>query len=121
MKENLKWLLEEGDCKFSKKLLEGIARGEQVKLRWSDVYAEHLINNGVIVLPCKVGDTVYEVRKVRCSIMDGYREFDWDIRTLSFSVDMFNAIGKSIFLTREEAKKVLEEKVREMLIAEHKG
>lgn len=85
------------------------------------VELEDKIENGTLIeLPCKVGDTVYEVRKVRCSIMDGYREFDWDIRTLSFSVDMFNAIGKSIFLTREEAKKVLEEKVREMLIAEYK-
>lgn len=83
---------------------------------------ENKIENGTLIeLPCKVGDTVYEVRKVCCSIMDGYREFDWDIRTISFSVDMFNAIGKSIFLTREEAKKVLEEKVREMLIAEYKG
>ena len=36
--------------------------------------ADHLLANGVIVPPCKVGDTVYQIRKF-CDENVGYKEF----------------------------------------------
>lgn len=59
MKEKLRQLLEECDNKLSEKYLACKTCEEQFKLWWSDVYAEHLINNGVLVPPCKVGDKIY--------------------------------------------------------------
>ena len=40
----------------------------------NDVLADHLIANGVIVMPCKVGDTVYKIVKF-CDENTGYKEF----------------------------------------------
>jgi hypothetical protein len=95
--------------------------------------ADHLLDAGVIVPPCKVGDMVHAKA---CWWMDGtdiadyqitnititqnkngawtrkyraMRFFDgktWD-KQLNFS---FDDIGKTIFLTREEAEKVLVER-----------
>lgn len=36
--------------------------GRVIDIHGAEWVADHLIANGVIVLPCKVGDTVYEVR-----------------------------------------------------------
>ena len=72
-----------------------------------------------IVLPCKVGDTIY-----RC----GYpskKVYEWEIEHVKLYLDEivfvddsdneFTAedIGKTVFLTREEAEKALKERERE--------
>ncbi len=115
--------------------------------------ADHLIANGVIVPPCKVGDMVYIIKYCRCSLPDcfqnkhcykketkrtpkeygrvmkqqngrkliscyfGKSEFEWrPIGTIChiiyrkpFNLNMLTEIGKTVFLTREEAEKRLEE------------
>ena len=98
--------------------------------RWAEVIANHLLSNGVIVPPCKVGDTVYvindwEVEKttvfsmkiestdshwmtfVEAKIIDHgikFKEGHWYmLKTFVF--------GKTIFLTREEAEKALREEM----------
>lgn len=38
------------------------------------LFADHLLRNGVIVPPCKVGDTVYKIRKF-CEKNTGFKEF----------------------------------------------
>lgn len=69
--------------------------------------ADHILGNGVIVLPCKIGDTVYQT--------DGARIYESTIYeiTLTSNKTIFvteniafdeTAIGKGIFLTREEAE-----------------
>ena len=74
--------------------------------------ADYLIANGVIVPLCKVGDTVYQT--------DGVRIYELEILDVLLhknkpyyeteSIDFDNdAIGKSIFLTREEAEAKLKE------------
>lgn len=77
--------------------------------------------NGVIVPPCKVGDTVYHVYKgntiVNALVADWKKEAfgDWLFRAY-FSVNgssitlLFgdNNIGKTVFLTRGDAEKALE-------------
>lgn len=91
--------------------------------------ADSLMESGVIVLPCKVGDTVYKT--VRTFV----GEWDvWEIRiehialyfgtiggcdTMTYAIGCtqdgsavttyFDTIGKTVFLTREEAEAALKE------------
>lgn len=94
--------------------------------RYSRV-ADHLLAEGVIVLPCKVGDTLYEISRTTNSIDDGYefigiessRNGKWEDTMVLFKLKngyrfrtkyhfYWRDIGKTIFLTREEAEKALE-------------
>lgn len=70
--------------------------------------AENLIANGVIVPPCKVGDTIYQI--------DGVRIYPSTIHEVTYTSSKVifvtenivfdeQAINNSIFLTREEAEK----------------
>lgn len=72
----------------------------------------------VVELPCKVGDTVYDIswnQRVRdCKIASIYQEADGTWKALispfcggEYYVDV-DAIGKTRFLTRAEAEKALE-------------
>lgn len=65
--------------------------------------ADYLIENGVIVPPCKVGDTVYQT--------DGVRVYESSIRNIIYETEVIafdeRAIHKSIFLTKEEAEQKL--------------
>lgn len=80
---------------------------------FDEFVADYLLANGVVVLLCKVGDTVYQT--------DGVRIYELEILDVLLhknkpyyeteSIDFDNdAIGKSIFLTREEAEAKLKEK-----------
>ena len=74
--------------------------------------ADHLIANGVIVPPCKVGDTVWH--KEEGYLLDSYKiKFIYNDMTASnISRDLLfcvEDIGKTIFLTKEEAEEKLKE------------
>lgn len=78
---------------------------------------DYLLSNGVIVLPCKVGDKVYQYdnggRIYESQIIWFY--YDKDYRRIVYDCDSGlafseEAIGKSVFLSREEAEKVLKER-----------
>ena len=68
----------------------------------------------VVIRPCKVGDTLFrvfageilehKVRNMRYLAIQGR----WDIDTTPFCSYVESSIGKTIFLTREEAEKALE-------------
>lgn len=68
----------------------------------------------LVVLPCRVGDTLFrvfageilehKVRNMRYLAIQGR----WDIDTTPFCSYVESSIGKTIFLTREEAKAALE-------------
>ena len=77
----------------------------------------------LVVLPCKVGDTVYEVTsrktiseyRVKAIRVELFCTFiEWDIVAGFVDKSIFGVpvdeIGKTVFLTREEAKKALEAK-----------
>ena len=77
----------------------------------TDELADHLLANGVIVPPCKVGDTLYY-------IPFGSTVTKWEIRSIEIMQDdiVFHCgrtfflkydIGKTVFLTKEEAEKAL--------------
>ena len=90
---------------------------------FTDYLADYLLEHGIIVLPCKVGDRVYEVTgrktvsvyKVRAIRVELFGLFiEWDIVEgfVWQSLSGINAgeIGKTVFLTREEAEKALKER-----------
>ena len=55
----------------------------------------------LIVLPCKVGDTVYIPTKIR----DNYTDLPRTVITQAcFKLADINRIGKTVFLTKEEAE-----------------
>lgn len=74
-----------------------------------------------VVLPCKVGDTVYQVETSKCKNMDLYKCEDycygfgncWEgesfVKEVKFELWMIACINKTVFLNRESAEKALEE------------
>lgn len=82
---------------------------------WAEIIADYLLANGVIVLPCKVGDTVYQT--------DGFRVYESRIdeitiaehqtiySTENIAFDDY-AIGKGVFLKQEEVEQALKEGVQ---------
>jgi hypothetical protein len=98
-----------------------------------DYVAEYLTANGVIVPPCKVGDVVFEIEKTcfECPYcIDDYYSFcdckldssktmfetDFDkdciykIIDKKFHYGMIEQVGKTIFVSREDAEKALNER-----------
>ena len=84
--------------------------------------AEHLIENGVIVLPCKVGDVVYGFHgeKTILPMVAKWIETNTDGWCIAAQYTpmaprfyRFSDFGKTVFLTREEAEKALEAKNNE--------
>ena len=80
--------------------------------------ADYLLENGVIVPPCKVGDTVYFVHRGRIKQLEihnityssKYKDFylyfvSDDGRESNINYNHF--IGYKLFLTKEEAEKAL--------------
>jgi hypothetical protein len=102
-------------------LLDGVTFTDEYKFparKQAEYVADRLLANGVIVPPCKVGDTVYRVAKHRgvwevlprevVSIthrLDHLYRLVWEI----FSTQE-DRLGKTVFLTREEAEKALAER-----------
>lgn len=96
--------------------------------------ADYLLEHGIIVPPCKVGDTYYTIQKYcntdpfdtekepvmpwdcefYCSRADcSFKEYRIDEHrfcTVSSILDAEKAIGKTKFLTREEAEQALKER-----------
>lgn len=68
-------------------------------------FADYLLENGVIVPPCKVDDTVYQI--------DAERVFASKVKAIVYDTDNIafdkRSIGKTVFLSREEAEKALKE------------
>ena len=67
----------------------------------------------LVVLPCKVGDTIYHISRVRASHFEDDKiiiddEGRLKIYEMPFALVHLPYIGKSYFLTREEAEKALE-------------
>ena len=69
----------------------------------------------LVVMPCKVGDKLYrvfagEIFEHRVGSMKYFAiQGRWDIETYPFCPCVESSIGKTVFLTREEAEKALAE------------
>lgn len=136
------------DCPFDETICERLAAYEDTGLTpeevsalvkdWSDLctiigecggidrlraLAEADKDGRLVVLPCRVGDklyevtgrktiSVYEVRAIRTELFGLFIEWDIVEGFVWQSLSGINAgeIGKTVFLTREEAEKALEAK-----------
>ncbi len=84
--------------------------------------ADHLLSNGVIVLPCKAGDMLYDIYDAVSNGGDEIRELK--VPEIHINLDRRNRLwliisgyffafedfGKTVFLTKEEAEKALKER-----------
>lgn len=103
------------------KSVDGCAR------HWAEVVADYLLANGVVVLPCKVGDIMYYIRKstdlsalhntiYKSDVVKIIHKEEGISIILRFyngpycfaEITEINDFGKRIFLTKEEAEKALE-------------
>lgn len=89
-----------------------------------EALADHLLAAGVIVPPCKVGDTVYvvQMREIyECRVNDicisagnnnvvVLDRFINGFLIRRYRAEYFNAFGKTVFLTKEEAERALAER-----------
>ena len=80
----------------------GDCLGKGISLNCSKL-ADYLLEHGVIVLPCKVGDTLYCESAIKGHIT--YLKAP-DLEWIFENREIF---GKEIFLTREEAEQALRE------------
>ncbi len=85
----------------------------------NDGLADYLLANGVIVPPCKVGDVLWipsvNLNKVYSKVVKEIliQEKDDEVGMYvyaSFAYFPFENIGKTVFLTREEAEQALKER-----------
>ena len=85
---------------------------------WMEQFADHLIANGVIVPPVKVGQTVWFIRdkyhnKIEETNVEKVIVKNGGIYIKLGCNSMYetscNSIGKTVFLTKEEAEKALKE------------
>lgn len=86
--------------------------------------ADQLLENGVIVLPCKMGDVVYTLNKtdgvVAKKVVEISWKQDWSGTDLGWGLilsgkrsnNRYNVsrIGKTVFLTKAEAEKALQKR-----------
>lgn len=86
----------------------------------TEVVADYLLDSGVIVPPCKVGDTVWfelygQIESAviyHCTYESSHRglllsgAYAKDTRGLELTFNQ-NSLGKGVFLTREEAEQAL--------------
>ena len=89
---------------------------------YSEQIADHLLDNGIVVPPVKVGQKLYlisdglywEAEVIRVVIRQGegvdpcivfVRLKDGNIKAI---LDIYNDIGKTVFTSREDAEKALE-------------
>ena len=108
-------------------------KGANCDLEREGLFADYLLANGVIVPPCKVGDTVYEAKgngKIVKGIVESIHQnlvgseagrwivTSWfdnyyaDSKIAGFECgthlySAFDDFGKTVFLTREEAEQAL--------------
>ena len=88
---------------------------------WMGIYADHLIANGVIVLPCKFLQKCFAIPTIENNLSDitEMKCIGFSLSHDSYNANLitdknklyqpcFGAFGKTVFLTREEVEKALE-------------
>lgn len=108
-KERLVELLKEARCDKSCDGFENIVFCKGCKsYEKCEKTADYLLANGVIVPPCKVGDTVYEIVQGEISETEAVGFLVCQDGTILLITKHFfplsREIGESVFLTREEAE-----------------
>lgn len=104
---------------------KGVAGGIPLIQKWDyGAVADHLLENGVIVPPCKVGDAIWFIEKggtIGFSLVEKITFAStaaWNNELTFSGVYLvgflgpipFKEIGRSVFLTKEEAEQALKER-----------
>jgi hypothetical protein len=106
MKEKLKELLIKADENAAGKMITDYKDA-------IDDIADYLLANGVVVTPCKVGDTVWFIRNGKIiettvdKIVLKHRGLHLKLSCNGMYETSCNSIGKTVFLSREEAEAAL--------------
>lgn len=107
MRDRLVELLLKSDPLHERDLDDDLVDGE------IEAIADHLLAEGVVVPLCKVGDTVYQTDGIRIYELEMF-DISWRNNKPYYETESIDfddtAIGRSIFLTREEAEKALAER-----------
>lgn len=127
-KEQLIELLETGGKiatdKMHKDICEAVKKNHKYSSKenktssLTEIIADYLLNNGVTVLPCKVGDTVYFIKSLfsfmpapkaekirKVEIIEGEMIFRTETRTFNEK-----AINDTVFFEKESTEKALRER-----------
>lgn len=104
-----------------KERLTKLIKEAQERYIYAEERAQYLIDNGFIVPPCKVGDTLYVISQMKdkriLPFINEYEVTSISIKKKSIviyhEIDGYikifrqNDFGKTVFLTREEAERAL--------------
>ena len=96
-------------------LMIGAKRTDPESGSFTEYLADYLLEHGVIVPPCKVGDSVYRPSDCLGVVQFVIISFNIYESEMFFTDDSENIIylpdiGKTVFLTREEAEQALKER-----------
>lgn len=98
MKDKLIELLRNSGASFERSLPEEIA--------------DHLLSNGVIVLPFPIGTTYYRIVTKRAKVGFQYFKLIRQATLNWYNIEsVLSDFGKTVFLTREEAEKQLAKEI----------
>lgn len=75
--------------------------------------ADYLLENDVVVLPCKVGDEVWSISKGDYCIIGEKTGWSYKIERWKFKYRLLDlyTFGEDLFLTKEEAEQALERRI----------
>ena len=115
MRDKLIELLRQIEFDYCEECVRASEDGYEGTPNLTKFFADHLLANDVIVLPCKVGQAVYyPIRRTNEVVQLFVREIvyaggkiQFHASYLTFTAD---TIGKTVFLTKEQAEKALAER-----------
>lgn len=97
---------------------------EVIDISYDDLQADYLLENGVVVLPCKINDHVWFIKSAFSVLAKPFEARIIDIRGISIdrnilyeSITLYNDlarrftsndIGTKVFLTKEEAEHAIQ-------------
>lgn len=90
-------------CDEARKIEDGLSEHDYSIARMVELMQADK-DGRVVVLPCKVGDTVYRLQYVE----ESPGRFIVDAVPIKFALIWLNEFGKTVFLTREEGENALE-------------
>lgn len=90
-------------CEEARKIEDGLSKHDYSIARMVELMQADK-DGRVVVLPCKVGDTVYRLQYVE----ESPGRFIVDAVPIKFALIWLNEFGKTVFLTREEGENALE-------------
>lgn len=101
-----RYTTKEGECLFCKNCIEhsnceAECNAINICIKKLSAYETAEEQGRLVILPCKIGTIVYAIRQS----WHGYT-----IDKKRFSYEMIGKVGRSVFLTCEEAEKALEER-----------